>query len=75
MCGICGIARARSSAPLPAHLLEPMCRTIVHRGPDDEGIHTSPDIGLGARRLSIIDVEGGHQPLSNEDVWSPEWVS
>jgi asparagine synthase (glutamine-hydrolysing) len=48
-----------------------MTQTIVHRGPDDEGIYVAPGIGLGFRRLSIIDVAGGHQPLSNEDgrVW------
>jgi asparagine synthase (glutamine-hydrolysing) len=48
-----------------------MCATIVHRGPDDEGIFVQNNVGLGVRRLSIIDVEGGHQPLSNEDgsVW------
>jgi asparagine synthase (glutamine-hydrolysing) len=48
-----------------------MCRTIVHRGPDDEGIFAGTRVGLGTRRLSIIDLAGGHQPLSNEDgtVW------
>jgi asparagine synthase (glutamine-hydrolysing) len=44
-----------------------MCRAIVHRGPDDEGVFVAPGIGLGMRRLSIIDVAGGHQPISNED--------
>src|SRR5215204_6432041 len=51
-----------------------MGRVLRHRGPDDEGRYLDPDTGvaLGARRLSIIDVEGGHQPLSNEDgsVWA-----
>ena len=48
-----------------------MCQTIVHRGPDDEGIYVDGPVGLGMRRLSIIDLAGGHQPLSNEDgtVW------
>jgi asparagine synthase (glutamine-hydrolysing) len=48
-----------------------MCQTIVHRGPDDEGIHTDGTVGLGMRRLSIIDVAGGRQPIHNEDesVW------
>jgi asparagine synthase (glutamine-hydrolysing) len=48
-----------------------MADTIVHRGPDDEGFYSSPGIGLAFRRLSIIDLGGGHQPLSNEDdtVW------
>jgi asparagine synthase (glutamine-hydrolysing) len=49
-----------------------MCQTIIHRGPDDQGVFVENNIGLGARRLSILDVEGGHQPLSNEDssVWA-----
>jgi len=48
-----------------------MCRTIVHRGPDDEGVFIRARAGLGVRRLSIIDLAGGHQPLGNEDgtVW------
>ena len=48
-----------------------MCETIVHRGPDDEGIYAEGGVGLGMRRLSIIDVAGGHQPVHNEDetVW------
>ena len=48
-----------------------MCQTIVHRGPDDEGIYAQGPVGLGMRRLSIIDLSGGHQPIHNEDqtVW------
>src|SRR5438034_1201695 len=48
-----------------------MCQTIVHRGPDDEGIYTRGPAGLGMRRLSIIDLSGGHQPIHNEDesIW------
>jgi asparagine synthase (glutamine-hydrolysing) len=44
-----------------------MAETLIHRGPDDEGFYEAPDIGLGVRRLSIIDVAGGHQPIANED--------
>ena len=44
-----------------------MAATMVHRGPDDEGYHRAPGVGLAMRRLSIIDVEGGHQPIANED--------
>ena len=44
-----------------------MCRVITHRGPDDEGFYTDGTVGIGMRRLSIVDVAGGHQPLSNED--------
>ena len=56
---------------MPLALLEKMTRTIIHRGPDDEGFFTSGPVGLGFRRLSIIDLSGGHQPLCNEDetVW------
>jgi asparagine synthase (glutamine-hydrolysing) len=71
MCGICGVATKAGGPPVPAELITRMCREIVHRGPDDEGVHLEPGVGLGNRRLSIIDVEGGHQPLSNEEgtVW------
>jgi len=71
MCGICGIARTSKGEPISQSLLAFMCRTIVHRGPDDEGIYIEGKVGLGTRRLSIIDLEGGHQPLSNEDgsIW------
>jgi asparagine synthase (glutamine-hydrolysing) len=71
MCGICGFATRREAPPVSEDVLVRMCRTIVHRGPDDEGVHVEPGVGLGNRRLSIIDVEGGHQPLSNEDgtIW------
>jgi len=72
MCGICGIARASQGQPVSTRLLEAMCRTIVHRGPDDEGVHVEEAAGLGTRRLSIIDIESGHQPLANEDlsIWA-----
>ncbi len=68
MCGICGVVSPGGDAPFP---LQPMCHTLAHRGPDDAGIHREPGVGLGHRRLSIIDLDGGHQPLSNEDgtVW------
>ncbi len=73
MCGICGIAwPSATNSPSPGRsLLAAMCQTIAHRGPDDEGIHIGSGAALGARRLSIIDLEGGHQPLANEDgaIW------
>ncbi len=62
MCGICGFAGLRD----PADLLKRMLATIGHRGPDDEGAFYEGKVGLGIRRLSIIDVEGGAQPLFNE---------
>jgi asparagine synthase (glutamine-hydrolysing) len=71
MCGICGIFEFDEQREIPRELVHRMTQTIVHRGPDDEGIFIGHGIGLGFRRLSIIDVAGGHQPLSNEDgrVW------
>jgi len=71
MCGICGIFEFDEQRDIPRELVHRMTQTIVHRGPDDEGIFVGRGIGLGFRRLSIIDVAGGHQPLSNEDgrVW------
>lgn len=71
MCGICGIVKTKNGEPITPSLLSEMCATITHRGPDDEGLYAQNNVGLGARRLSIIDIEGGHQPLSNEDgsVW------
>jgi asparagine synthase (glutamine-hydrolysing) len=71
MCGICGIVNASGDGP-DRDLLHRMASQIRHRGPDDEGILVSGRAGLVARRLSIIDVEGGHQPIANEDetVWA-----
>lgn len=71
MCGICGKLIFKDSVPDPESI-KAMCRTIVHRGPDDEGIYTDPHIGMGQRRLSIIDLApGACPPISNEDrtVW------
>ncbi len=71
MCGISGIFEFEQQGEVPREFVHRMCETIVHRGPDDEGIYVGPGIGLGFRRLSIIDVTGGHQPISNEDrsIW------
>lgn len=70
MCGIAGIAGKADDA-VDAGDLHRMCQTMVHRGPDDEGVYTRGPVGLGIRRLSVIDVAGGHQPIHNEDesVW------
>ena len=62
MCGICGIHGPHDEA-----LLRRMTGAIAHRGPDDAGFYRDGSVGLGIRRLSIIDVTGGHQPLANED--------
>jgi asparagine synthase (glutamine-hydrolysing) len=67
MCGICGQFSYERHAPVSRCEIEKMARSIVHRGPDDEGYYVSGPIGLGFRRLSIIDIEGGHQPMSDAD--------
>jgi asparagine synthase (glutamine-hydrolysing) len=71
MCGICGKLEFSREKQVPASLLKDMANAIRHRGPDDEGFYTSGQVGFGFRRLSIIDLNTGHQPLSNEDgtVW------
>ena len=58
---------SRERRPIDRHLLYRMTQSVAHRGPDGSGFHTAPGIGLGHRRLAIIDVAGGHQPLFNED--------
>src|SRR6476620_5032869 len=70
MCGIAGILNL-DGAPVAAEHSERMCSTIGDRGPDERGLLVRGEIGLGMRRLSIIDLGNGHQPVSNEDgtVW------
>jgi asparagine synthase (glutamine-hydrolysing) len=70
MCGIAGIVNTNREG-VDAQIVHAMCQSIVHRGPDDEGIFVKDGVGLGMRRLSIIDLAGGHQPIFNEDgsVW------
>jgi asparagine synthase (glutamine-hydrolysing) len=67
MCGIAGIFEFGRDARANATALREMCRVISHRGPNDEGFYTDGAVGIGMRRLSIVDVAGGHQPISNED--------
>lgn len=71
MCGICGIFLADREAQVGRERLAAMNDQIVHRGPDDGGLFVEDRVGLAMRRLSIIDVKTGHQPLSNEDenIW------
>jgi asparagine synthase (glutamine-hydrolysing) len=74
MCGICGVIQVEGE-PRPAidpDVLDRMTDAMVHRGPNDRGIHLEDGIALGVRRLSIVDVLGGHQPVRNEDgrVWA-----
>jgi len=71
MCGICGIFLLDPGAEPEPHQLQQMNRTMNHRGPDDEGYYVSGPVGLAMRRLSIIDLSGGRQPIANEDetIW------
>jgi asparagine synthase (glutamine-hydrolysing) len=67
MCGIAGAYEYGSGRPVEAETLRSMLRAIVHRGPDDDGVHVDGNLAIGSRRLSIIDLAAGHQPIANED--------
>ena len=71
MCGIAGMVQTYPDGVVDNAAVHRMCQAIVHRGPDDEGIFVKGGVGLGMRRLSIIDLAGGHQPVFNEDktIW------
>ena len=71
MCGICGQFNFTRNEPVDASTIRQMTGTMIHRGPDDQGYFVAGPIGLGFRRLSIIDLAGGHQPMSDseETVW------
>ena len=71
MCGICGQIKIASDEPVDQETIRRMSRTMYHRGPDDEGYFFDRSLGFGFRRLSIIDLSGGHQPMSDaeESVW------
>ena len=76
MCGICGVIQLRGE-PRPVvepEVLDRMTDAMTHRGPNDRGTYVADGIAMGARRLSIVDVEGGHQPFSNEDgsIWAAQ---
>lgn len=66
MCGICGAFNLRGEL-VDGDLVRGMSGALSHRGPDGEGFYIHGEIGLGHRRLSIIDLEGGSQPITNED--------
>jgi asparagine synthase (glutamine-hydrolysing) len=70
MCGICGVVGGEPAEG--RELVARMCAAMAHRGPDDDGSGHRDGVTFGIRRLSIIDVEGGHQPIHNED--STIWV-
>ena len=67
MCGICGFVSSTPDQPIDREMLARMTALLHHRGPDGEGFCVKEGVGLGVRRLSIIDIEGGDQPISNED--------
>src|SRR6202158_1167419 len=67
MCGIAGVVSTTRESNITEALVHHMCDQIVYRGPDDEGLYVADGAGLGMRRLSIIDLSGGHQPVFNED--------
>src|ERR1041384_7543396 len=71
MCGIAGQFNYLSQQPVDHEIVRRMARSIAHRGPDDEGYFFDGPLGFGFRRLSIIDLSGGHQPMSDaeESVW------
>jgi asparagine synthase (glutamine-hydrolysing) len=71
MCGIAGLSNLTSETQLDPAVVQRMARQLSHRGPDDEGFHAEAEVAFGFRRLSIIDVAGGHQPVPNEDqtIW------
>lgn len=71
MCGIAGMVHSDPSSPVSSETVQSMCDQIIHRGPDDHGQFVDGPVGMGMRRLSIIDLAGGKQPIPNEDrsIW------
>ena len=67
MCGICGVVASDQERAPDLEAVGRMCGRLVHRGPDDDGLFHEGPVALAARRLSIIDLDGGHQPIANED--------
>ena len=67
MCGIAGLFDLEASAPVERELLRAMTDAVTHRGPDESGLHVADGVGLGHRRLSIIDLATGQQPMANDD--------
>ena len=72
MCGIAGILNTNGTRPVAEDVLTKMISIIRHRGPDESGIYVDPHVGLGHVRLSIIGLEGGAQPICNED--GTRWI-
>jgi len=72
MCGICGIVSVNTPRPIDRDILLKMMQVMKHRGPDDQGVYVDEHVGLGSRRLSIIDLVSGRQPIANED--ESRWI-
>src|SRR6059058_6647476 len=76
MCGICGAIQVRGEPRrlLEDGVLEHMTNSMTHRGPDDLGTYEAAGVAIGVRRLSVVDVAGGHQPFANEDetIWAAQ---
>jgi len=75
MCGIAGLLHADAARPASLETVRRMCDTLVHRGPDGDGTYADGPVAMGMRRLAIIDVEGGVQPLRNETGTVSLWAS
>ncbi len=71
MCGISGILSLNNKEKILPEMVSPLCEVMLHRGPDEEGIYCQGPIGLGMRRLKVIDLDSGQQPIFNEDrsIW------
>jgi asparagine synthase (glutamine-hydrolysing) len=71
MCGIAGYVNTDGRELADARIVQAMCDTMIYRGPNDEGLYVEGPVGIGMRRLSVIDLDTGHQPISNEtkDIW------
>ena len=71
MCGICGILSLNNKYRIEKEILLRMNSTLIHRGPDDQGYYVKENVGLAMRRLSVIDLSTGRQPIHNEDhsIW------
>ena len=67
MCGICGIVATNRTSPIKREDFQSMVNVLYHRGPDDQGVFFDHNIALGLRRLSVIDLKTGHQPMPNEN--------
>ncbi len=76
MCGICGVIQVGGDprTVVPPEVLDRMTDAMTHRGPDDRGVHVAAGVAIGVRRLSVVDVEGGHQPFSDESgrIWAAQ---